>query len=131
MDKFYRINISFTEPEQLSDGLKSQLRRELANNGVYLGIRVNPTTLKRSAAINSLELAHLCMEFAKQALKDYGQVVCTAQSYSCTDIFMKSIIDTDSRMLINHLNNAGFAYSSVLNIADVTKDDAKRSESGA
>ena len=129
MDKFYRIKISFSEPNKLSEGLKSQLRRELAKDDVYLGIRFNPTNQNRSAAINSLELVHQCIEFAKQALSDYGQVNFKVGSYPCTDEFMKSIIDTDSRMLIHHLKNSGFAYDNDRLPEDVILENQKRSES--
>lgn len=116
MDTFYRINISFLEPEHLSEGFKSQFRKELASDSIYLGIRFNPTTLKRSTAINSLELAYQCMEFAKETLKDYGSVICSAKSYQYTTDFMQSIIDTDSRMLINHMQRSGFAYDDIRHI---------------
>jgi len=111
MDTFYRIKISFLEPEYLTEGFKSQFRKELASDNLYLGIRFNPTTLKRSTAINSLELAYQCMEYAKEALKDYGSVICSAKSYQYSTDFMQSIINTDSRMLVNHMQRSGFAYS--------------------
>ncbi|MFW2373441.1 MAG: hypothetical protein ACN4GM_10010, partial [Gammaproteobacteria bacterium] len=131
MDKFYRIKISFREPNKLSDSLKSQLRRELAKDAVYLGIRFNSTTLNHSAAIHSLELVHQCMEFAKNTFKDYGEVTFTAKSYPCKGESMKSNIDTDSRMLIHHLKNSRFVYNGNINLANVANNSEQRSESRA
>lgn len=74
--------------DQLSDGLKCQLRRDLAIDHVFLGIRFNPTNMRRSALINSLELADHCIEFAKQALVDYGEINYRAQVYTYSNDFM-------------------------------------------
>lgn len=131
MDKFYRIKISFIEPDKLSDGIKSQLRRELADYSVYLGIRFNPTTFNRSAAINSLELVHQCRDFAKQAFSEYGQVDFKVRSYPCTDEFMKSIIESDTRLLIQHMKDSGFTNNDNLHIVNVGNDSQQRSESRA
>lgn len=107
--KFYRINIKFLEPNRLSPAFKSRFKNELDNNAIYLGIRFNPTNFNRSAAINSLELAHQCMRLAKDfLLDDYGKIDCQVREFPCATEFMKSIIDTDTRTLLNYTQDETF-----------------------
>ena len=107
--KFYRINIKFLEPNKLSQAFKSRFQRELENNSIYLGIRFNPTNFNRSAAINSQQLAHQCMVLAEEFLnKDYGEIDCKIREFPCSTDFMQSIIDTDTRTLMNYTQDEDF-----------------------
>ena len=110
MEKFYRIKVSFQEPDRLSDSFKSQFKKELASNTIYLGIRFNPTNFNRSAAINSQELAYRCIELFENTSSDYGRVVCYVKEYPCYSDFMQTIIDADSRTLMNYIENANLKY---------------------
>jgi hypothetical protein len=72
---------------------------------MYLGLRLNPTTEKQGAAINSLELGYQYMELAKEALVDhYGDVDLFLHQFYCPNEYMASIVDTDSRTLANFLH---------------------------
>jgi len=110
VEKFYRIKISYQEPDRLSAAIKSQFKHELANNTLYLGIRFNPTNFNRSAAINSLELAYQFVELFENTATEYGRVVCYVKEYACYNDFMKTIIDTDSRTLIKYIESSGFKF---------------------
>ena len=107
--QFYRINIKFLEPKKLSPEFRSRYQRELANNAIYLGFRYKPTNYNRSVAINSLELAHQCINQAKEwLLDDYGKIDCSLREFTCSSNYMKSIIDTDTRTLMNYIQNTQF-----------------------
>ena len=107
--KFYRVNIKFLEPEKLSKAFIDRFHREVESNSIYLGIRFNPTNFNRSASINSLELAQQCIELAKEYLvADYGKVEGHIREFPCTSEFMESIIDTDTRTLMNYIQNDDF-----------------------
>lgn len=106
MDKFYRIKTSIHEAADLCPGFTSIFKDELANNNFYLDVRFNPTTFERSAAINSLELAYACIRLFENTITDYGRVICSVEEYSYSSDFMQSTIDTDSRMLINHIRSS-------------------------
>jgi len=110
VEKFYRIKVSFQDPDSLSAGFKSQYKQELASNTLYLGIRFNPTTFDHSAAINTLELAYQCIELFENTPNDYGRVVCYVKEYPCYSDFMQTIIDADSRTLMNYIQNSDFNY---------------------
>lgn len=110
MEKFYRIKVSFQEPARLSAGFKAQFKKELANNTLYLGIRFNPAAFERSAAINSLDLAYQCIEYFENTASDYGRVVCYVKEYPCYSDFMQTIIDADSRILLNYVENSSCNY---------------------
>ena len=110
MEKFYRIKVSFQEPDRLSESFKSQFKKELASNTLYLGIRFNPTNFNRSAAINSQELAYRCIELFENTSTDYGRVVCYVKEYPCYSDFMQTIIDADSRTLMSYIENSEFSY---------------------
>lgn len=106
---FYRINIKFSEPNRLSEGFRSRFQRELDNNSIYLGVRFNPTNYNRSAAINSLELANHYIILANEFLIDeYGEVDCCLRELQYSTDFMKSIIDTETRTLMNFAQNINF-----------------------
>jgi len=107
--KFYRINIKFLEPNKLSQAFKLRFQRELDYNSIYLGIRFNPTNYNRSAAINSLQLANRCIIMANQFLvNDYGKVDCNLRELQYSTDIMQSIIDTDTRTLMNYIQDEGF-----------------------
>lgn len=106
MNKFYRIKTDIHEAADLCPGFSSKLKGEQANDSFYLGVRFNPTSFERSAAINSLELAYACIRLFENTITDYGRVICSVEEYSCSGDFMQSTIDTDSRMLINHIRNS-------------------------
>lgn len=105
MEDFYRIKIKFLDQRKLSGGFKGKFKKELAIDHIYLSIRLSPTTFKQSAAISSLPLAHIVMQRAKHTLVGYGPVELSVQSYPVVSDFMKSIIDTDSRMLSSHIDS--------------------------
>ncbi|MFW2373247.1 MAG: hypothetical protein ACN4GM_09005 [Gammaproteobacteria bacterium] len=106
--KFYRINIKFLEPNSLSQGFRSRFQREIDNNTIYLGTRLNPTNYNRSAAINSLELANKCMIMANEFLiDDYGKLDYHLRELQYSTGVMKSIIDTDTRTLLNYIKGEG------------------------
>lgn len=94
----------------MSVDFKAQFKKELANNTLYLGIRFNPTAFERSAAINSLELAYQCIEFFENTPDDNGRVVCYVKEYPCYSEFMQTIIDADSRVLRNYIENPNLNY---------------------
>ncbi len=107
---FYRINIKFSEPNRLSENFRSRFQRELDNNSIYLGVRFNPTNYNRSAAINSLELANEYLILANEFLIDeYGEVDCCLRELQYSTDFMKSIIDTETRTLMNFAQNINLA----------------------
>jgi len=106
MYKFYRIKTDIHEVDNLCPGSTSLFKQELANDSFYLDVRFNPTSFERSAAINSLELAYACIRLFENTITDYGRVICSVEEYSCSSDFMQSTIDTDSRMLINHIRNS-------------------------
>lgn len=109
VERFYRINIKFLEPDKLSLGFRTRFQNELNSDAIYLGIRFKPTNYTGSAAINSLELAHQCMDLAKQwLLDDYGKIDCTLREFPCSSNFMQSIIDADTRTLMNYIQDKKF-----------------------
>lgn len=55
--RYFRINIIFLEPQKLPADFKKLYGQELKNDGIYLGIRANPTAKNQSAAIESVALA--------------------------------------------------------------------------
>lgn len=110
MIKFYRIKISLQEPAKLSLAFKSQFKKELTNNTLYLGIRFTPTSYNRSAAINSLELAYQCIAHFENTQSDYGPSECYVKEYPCYNDFMKSIIDVDSRTMQDYVQKSGLKY---------------------
>lgn len=107
--RFYRINIKFLEPQKLSQEFKNEFQEDLDRNAIYLGIRCKPTSYSGSVAINSLELAHQCVNLAKEHLiEEYGKIDCNLREFPCVAGYMKSIVDTDTRTLMNHIENAQF-----------------------
>ncbi|MFW2373357.1 MAG: hypothetical protein ACN4GM_09575 [Gammaproteobacteria bacterium] len=107
--RFYRINIKFLEPDKLSQDFRSEFQDELDRNAIYLGVRHTPTNYNGSVAINSLELANQCVILAKECLLDeYGKIECYIREFPCVAGYMKSIIDTDTRTLMNHIQNTNF-----------------------
>ena len=110
MGKFYRIKVSFLQQDRLTVAFKSQFKKELATNTLYLGIRFNPASFNRSAAINSLELAYQCIELFENTPSDYGRVVCYVKEYPCYSDFMQTIIDADTRTLMNYIENVNLKY---------------------
>lgn len=113
MGKFYRIKVSFLQPDRLSAAFKSQFKKELVTNTLYLGIRFNPASFNRSAAINSLELAYQCIELFENTPSDFGRVACYVKEYPCYSDFMQTIIDADSRALLNYIDNSEFNYEDI------------------
>ena len=111
MDKglFYRVNVVFAEPERLDRAFRQKYQRQLDNNSLYLGIRFNPTSQNQSAVINSIELANEYMSLAKEVLtEEYGHVGLFLNQFQYSNDYMKSIIDTDSRILANRIENYEF-----------------------
>lgn len=107
--RFYRINIIFLEPSNLSQDFRTEFQNELDRNAIYLGIRCKPTNYSGSVAINSLELAHECISLAKERfLDEYGEIACHLREFSCATSYMKSMIDTDTRTLMNYIQNTNF-----------------------
>jgi len=108
-DKLYRINIKFLEPDKLSLAFRSRFQKEIENNIIYLGIRFNPTNFNRSAAISSQPLAYQCMSLAKEFLfEDFGDIECHVHEFPCSNEYMKSIMETDTRTLMNYTQDEGF-----------------------
>lgn len=108
-EKLYRINIKFLEPDRLSQSFRSRFKKEIENNTIYLGIRFNPTNFNRSAAINSSQLAHQCMSLAKEYLfDDFGEIECHVHDFPCSTDYMKSIMENDTRTLMNYTQDEGF-----------------------
>ena len=106
---FYRINIKFLEPGKLSQDFRTEFQNELDRNAIYLGTRCKPTNYSGSVAINSLELAHECISLAKERfLDEYGEIACYLREFSCATGYMKSMIDADTRTLMNHIQNTKF-----------------------
>jgi len=108
-EKLYRINIQFLEPDRLSQTFRSRFKNEIENNTIYLGIRFNPTNFNRSAAINSQQLAQQCMSLAKEFLfDDFGKIECNVHEFPCSSDYMKSIMEADTRTLMNYTKDEGF-----------------------
>ena len=108
-EKLYRINIKFLEPNKLSPAFRSRFQKELENNTIYLGVRFNPTNFIRSAAISSQPLADQCMSLAKEFLfNDFGEIECKVHDFPCSNSYMRSIIETDTRTLMNYTQEEGF-----------------------
>ena len=102
--KYCRINIAFLEPKKLSSAFVKYHQQDLQADALYLGLRFNPTSLRKSAAINSVELAFQYMAMAKHELrKHYGEVDFFVCEFHAPNDYMRSIIDTDSRTLASFL----------------------------
>ncbi len=110
MDKFYRIKVILQEPHKLSAGFRSQFKKELADNTLYLGIRFSPTNFDRSAAINSLGLAYQCISLFENSTTEYGPAICYVEECPCLNEFMQSIIETDSRTMEGYVHRLGNSY---------------------
>jgi len=107
--RFYRISITFLQPKKLSPGFRAEFQDDLARKAIYLGKRCKPTDYSGSVAINSLELAHQCINLAKAYLFDeYGEIECQLREFPCVAGYMQSIVDTDTRTLMNHIQNTDF-----------------------
>lgn len=106
LQTFYRIHIRFLEPGMIAQELRNRFQREITNNMIYLGIRLNPTNFNRSAAMNTFELAKRCQILAQNILKEqYGNIDLQIKEYPWSTDIMKSIIDTDSRTLVSLIQN--------------------------
>ena len=104
--RYFRVKVAFLEPEKIDHSFIKQYGQEIDSDEIYLGIRLNPTRLKNSAAINSLELAHQYINIAKtQLISDFGQVSFLLREYSSNDDYVNSIVEIDSRTLMNFVQS--------------------------
>ena len=104
--RYFRVRIVFLEPDKIDKNFLDQYSQELESDEIYLGTRLNPTRIKNSAAINSLNLAHQYINLAKTQLSsEFGQVSFLLREYHSNDDYLNAIVEIDSRKLMNFVES--------------------------